>query len=87
MPLDDFHIPDNTVFGGQNPDVGGLTSTFWEENCVMQDELDYGVRKRGDRRGLFLLCVATFLGGGWRRGLEKRCRYDCSFQGEEQRVT
>jgi hypothetical protein len=30
VPLDEFHIPDDAVFGGQDPDVGGLTSTFWE---------------------------------------------------------
>lgn len=30
MPLDEFHIPGNAVLGGQDPDVGGLTSTFWE---------------------------------------------------------
>jgi len=30
VPLDEFHIPDNAVFGGQDPDVGGLTSTFRE---------------------------------------------------------
>jgi len=25
-----FHIPDNTVFGGQDPDVGRLASTLGE---------------------------------------------------------
>jgi hypothetical protein len=53
----------------------------------VKDKLEYGVRKRGDRRGLCLLCVATFLDGGWRRGLEKRCGYDCGFKEAEQRVT
>ena len=30
VPLDDFHIPDGAVFGGQDSDVSGLASTFWE---------------------------------------------------------
>ena len=60
MPLDEFHVPDDSVFGGRNLAVGGLTSTFWEENCVMQDELDYGVRKCGGRKGLFCLVWLLF---------------------------
>jgi hypothetical protein len=30
IPLDEFHIPGSAVFGGQDPDVGGLASTFRE---------------------------------------------------------
>jgi hypothetical protein len=30
VPLNDFDIPDDTVFGGQDPDVCGLASAFWE---------------------------------------------------------
>jgi hypothetical protein len=30
VPLDEFHIPGVAAFRGQDPDVGGLASTFWE---------------------------------------------------------
>jgi len=30
VPLDEIDIPDDAVFGGQDPNVCGLASAFWE---------------------------------------------------------
>lgn len=35
VPLHEFHVPDATVLGGQDSDIGRLTSTLWEQNGVM----------------------------------------------------
>jgi len=30
VPLNELHVPGHTVFGDQDPDIGGLTTTFWK---------------------------------------------------------